>query len=133
MSRGINRFIAIGNLGRDPETKHMPSGGRVTNFSIALSESWKDKTTGETVERTEWVNCECWGKLSEITEKYLRKGSQVYIEGKLRTDTVEKDGVTKYYTKIRLDNVMFLGGKGDAPKPEPAPAAQESFDDDIPF
>jgi len=138
MSKGLNRFTAIGNLGRDPETRHMPSGGRVTNFSVAVTESWKDKTTGEKAERTDWVNCECWGKLSEIAEQYLSKGSKVYIEGRLRIDSAEKDGITKYYTKIRLDSILFLSAtrpqpQEGAPAQQTAPAQQEQFDDDIPF
>ena len=139
MSRGYNKVIAIGNLGKDPETRFLPSGAQVTSFSIACSESWKDKTTGEQQERTEWINCECWGKLAEICAQYLTKGSQVFIEGKMRTDKWEKDGVTRYATKIRMDGVQFLGSKPQgtttsAPAPTTnTPAQQPEFDDDIPF
>lgn len=140
MARGINKVIAIGNLGQDPETRYLPSGQAVTNFSIAVSESWKDKTTGEQQERTEWINCETWGKLAEICDEWLRKGSQCYIEGKLQTDTWDdKDtGQKRYKTKVRVDNVQFLSKRDDggqqAPRnPAPPPPPQEEFDDDIPF
>jgi single-strand DNA-binding protein len=85
MARGVNKVIAIGNLGGDPETRYVPSGAAVSNFSLAVSETWKDKQTGEQKERTEWITVETWGKLAEIVTEYLRKGSQVYIEGKLQT------------------------------------------------
>ena len=142
MARGINKLIAIGNLGADPETRYLPSGAAVTNFSIAVSESWKDKQTGELKERTEWMKIEVWGKSAEACQQYLHKGSQCYVEGKLQTDKWDdKDGVTRYSTKVRADNVQFLGSARDggaAPAAAPAPAAdqkppQEEFDDDIPF
>ena len=138
MARGINKVIAIGNLGKDPETRYVPSGAAVTQFSIACSETWLDKTTGEQKERTEWINVEVWGKAAEACAKYLSKGSQCYVEGKLQTDKWEKDGVTRYSTKVRADNVQFLGGKGEGGnRPAPAPSApdtpQQEFDDDIPF
>jgi single-strand DNA-binding protein len=140
MARGYNKLIAIGNLGKDPETRFLPSGAQVTSFSIACTESWKDKTTGETKERTEWINCECWGKLAEICAQYLTKGSQVFVEGKMRTESWEKDGITRYATKIRMDGVQFLGSKPQgsgtttsAPVPKTDTPAQPDFDDDIPF
>lgn len=137
MARGVNKVIAIGNLGKDPEIRYVPSGAAVTNFSIAVSETWKDKQTGEQKERTEWINVEVWGNAAEACAKYLQKGSQCYIEGKMQTDKWEKDGVTRYSTKVRADSVQFLGSKGDGSRPsEPAPAApapQQGFDDDIPF
>ena len=86
MARGVNKVIAIGNLGQDPETRYVPSGAAVTNFSIAVSESWKDKQTGEQQERTEWIRIEVWGKTAEACAQYLEKGSQCYVEGKLRTE-----------------------------------------------
>jgi single-strand DNA-binding protein len=136
VSRGINKVIAIGNLGKDPETKYLPSGAAVCNFSIAVSENWKDKQTGEQKERTEWINVEVWGNSAEACQKYLNKGSQCYIEGKLQTDMWEKDGEKKYRTKVRADSVQFLGsagaGKRNASAPA-APAADQKFDDDIPF
>jgi len=141
MARGINKVIAIGNLGQDPETRYVPSGAAVTNFSMAVSESWKDKQTGEQKERTEWINVEVWGKLAEICAQYLTKGSQCYIEGKLQTDSWDdkETGQKRYKTKVRADNVQFLSSKGDRPPqqdggnkapPQPGP---DDFDDDIPF
>lgn len=142
MARGVNKVIAIGNLGSDPDSRFLPSGQQVTNFSIAASERWTDKQTGEVKERTEWINCECWGKLAEICAQYLTRGSQCYIEGKLQTDKWEdqQTGQTRYRTKVRLDQVQFLGGgreghrtepQGQQQRPEPDP--QQEFDDDIPF
>jgi single-strand DNA-binding protein len=142
MARGINKVIAIGNLGKDPETRFVPSGAPVCSFSIAVGESWTDKSTGEKKERTEWINCEVWGKLAEICQQYLTKGSQCYIEGKLQTDEWDdKDsGQKRYRTKVRLDNVQFLSSKDSANKPRdekpgapPPGGAQGEFDDDIPF
>lgn len=138
MSRGINKVIAIGNLGQDPDTKYLGSGTAVTNFSIAISEGWTDKQTGEQKERTEWLNVEAWGKLAEVCAQYLRKGSQVYIEGKLQTDSWDdKDtGQKKYRTKVRANEIQFLGGRpeGSEPrKPAKEPNPQPDFDDDIPF
>ena len=136
MSRGINKVIAIGNLGKDPETRYLPSGAAVCNFSIAVSESWKDKSTGEQKERTEWMNIEVWGKAAEACQTYLNKGSQCYVEGKLQTDKwQDKDGNDRWTTKVRADSVQFLGSKGDrtsAPAPAPSTPPDE-FDDDIPF
>jgi len=143
MARGINKVIIIGNLGQDPETKYLPSGAAVCNFSVAVSESWKDKQTGEIKERTEWVNVEVWGNTAEACQKYINKGSKVYVEGKLQTDSWDdKDtGQKRYRTKVRADNVQFLSSKdGNQPQPsQPAPqntqqdAPQQEFDDDIPF
>lgn len=139
MSRGVNKVIAIGNLGKDPETRYLPSGVAVCNFSIAVSESWKDKQTGEQKERTEWINIETWGGIAEACQKYLSKGSQCYVEGKMQTDKWEKDGVTRYSTKVRADNVQFLSQKENRPprseKPgAPAPGGNTGeYDDDIPF
>lgn len=136
MSRGINKVIAIGNLGADPETRYLPSGAAVTNFNMAVSEQWKDKQTGEQKERTEWIKVEVWGKAAEACAEYLRKGSQCYVEGKLQTDKWEdNNGVERWTTKVRADNVQFLGGRGDGgSRPAPAPAPKpDDFDDDIPF
>ncbi len=137
MARGVNKVIAIGNLGKDPETRYLPSGAAVCNFSIAVSESWKDKQTGEQKERTEWINIEVWGKAAEACQKYLTKGSQCYIEGKLQTEKwTDKDGVDRWTTKVRADNVQFLGSPRDGAAPSaPAPAKPQpdDFDDDIPF
>jgi single-strand DNA-binding protein len=155
MARGVNKVILIGNLGQDPDTRYMPSGKAVTNIRIATSESWKDKQTGDQQERTEWHSVVLYDKLGEISAEYLRKGSQVYIEGKLRTRKwQDKEGKDRYTTEIIADNMQMLGGRGGAgggaggggggesrgSRPAPAgeerasaPAAEEGFDDDIPF
>lgn len=136
----VNKWIGIGNLGKDPEVRYMPSGKAVASFSIACSESWKDKTTGEKQERTEWVNCTAFDKLGEICEKYLKKGSQVYVEGRLQTDKYQKDGQDRYSTKVVINDMKMLGKKEGsssdyapvAAAPAAAPAAV-NFEDDIPF
>ena len=146
MARGINNVILVGNCGKDPETRYMPSGGAVTNISIATSESWKDKQSGEQKDRTEWHNVVFFGRLGEIAGEYLRKGSQVYIEGSLRTEKwQDKSGNDRYTTKIIANEMQMLGGRqsGDsyapaqsaapASRPEPAAVVEDSFDDDIPF
>lgn len=157
MARGINKVILIGNLGKDPEMRSMPSGGQVTNVTVATSESWKDKATGEAKEKTEWHNVVFFNRLAEIAGQYLKKGGKVYIEGSLRTRNWEKDGVTHYKTEIVANEMQMLDGKpggGDseggsnygggssrsssAPSraPASAPAADAGFngpDDDIPF
>ncbi|MEL7023082.1 MAG: single-stranded DNA-binding protein [Pseudomonadota bacterium] len=147
MARGINKVILVGNLGQDPETRYMPSGGAVTNLRIATSESWKDKQTGEPQERTEWHSIAMFGRLAEISAEYLRKGSQVYIEGKLRTRKwQDKNGNDRYTTEVIADEMQMLGSRGGAGAPmsggqqrsaqqAPAqqPAAVSDFDDDIPF
>jgi len=147
MARGVNKVIIVGLLGKDPEVRHMPNGGAVTSLSVATSEQWKDKQTGEKREATEWHNVSIFGKLAEIAAEYLRKGSQVYLEGKLKTDQYEKDGVTKYSTKIIANQMQMLGGGNgqnnnqnppnngingqyNAQKPQ---QTSDSFDDDIPF
>ena len=145
MARGVNKVIAIGNLGQDPETRYVPSGAAVTNFSIAVSETWKDKQTGEQKERTEWINVEVWGRAAEACAEYLRKGSQCYVEGKLQTDSWDdkETGQKRYRTKVRADSVQFLSGGGsrnerasdrkDQDGMPPRGSGQEDFDDDIPF
>jgi len=105
--------MLIGRLGRDPEIKYSQAGTAITTFSIATSEKWKDKQSGQDQEKTEWHNLVSFGKQAEILEKYLNKGSQVYIEGRLQTSTYEKDGQTHYSTKIVVNNFQFLGGKQD--------------------
>ncbi|MDD2742540.1 MAG: single-stranded DNA-binding protein [Rhodocyclaceae bacterium] len=152
----VNKWIGIGNLGRDPEMRYTASGDAICNFSIACSESWKDKATGEKKEQTEWVRISFFGKLAEICGQYLKKGSQVYVEGSLRTRKwTDKDGQEKYTTEIRGDEMKMLGsrqgmgapaggGGGGGYDSEPtdyAPAPPKnkpkpSFDDlgdDIPF
>lgn len=150
MARGINKVILVGNLGADPDTRYMPNGGAVTNLSLATSESWKDKQTGEPKERTEWHKVAMFGRLAEISAEYLRKGSQVYIEGKIRTRKwQDKDGNDRWTTEVIADEMQMLGGRGGgggAPMggnegySQPSQPAQPSrggggddFDDDIPF
>jgi single-strand DNA-binding protein len=153
MARGINKVIIVGNLGQDPDTRYMPSGAAVTNFTVATNESWKDKQTGEQKERTEWHKVAMFGRLAEIAAEYLRKGSQVYVEGKLRTRKWQgQDGQDRYTTEIIADEMQMLGGRGGAggggsfggggqpggggqqgggsAPPQPGP---DDFDDDIPF
>jgi len=115
MARGINKVILIGNLGRDPQTRYTQGGAAVTNFSIATSESWKDRQTGEQQERTEWHNIVCFARLGEIAGEYLRKGSKVYIEGRLQTRKwQDKDGNDRYTTEIVANEMQMLDGRGDA-------------------
>lgn len=114
MARGINKVILIGNVGQDPEVKFMPSGGAVTNISIATSESWKDKNTGQTQERTEWHRVVFFNRLGEIAGEYLRKGSKVYVEGSLRTRKWQgQDGTDRYTTEIVANEMQMLDGRGD--------------------
>jgi single-strand DNA-binding protein len=159
MARGVNKVILVGNLGKDPETRYMPNGKAVTNFSIATSESWKDKQTGEQREQTEWHNIVMYDRLAEIAAEYLKKGSQVYIEGKLRTRKwQDKEGRDRYTTEINANEMQMLGGRpggstggggggdfgGGESRPRSAPASgggrapvsdtgPNEFDDDIPF
>ena len=113
MARGVNKVIIVGNLGGDPETRYMPSGSAVTNFTVATNESWKDKQTGEQKERTEWHRVAMFNRLAEIAAEYLRKGSSVYVEGKLRTRKWQgKDGQDRYTTEIIADEMQMLGGRG---------------------
>jgi single-strand DNA-binding protein len=148
MARGINKVIIVGNLGGDPETRYMPSGSAVTNLTVATNESWKDKQTGEQKDRTEWHKVALFNRLAVVTAVYLRKGSQVYIEGKLRTRKwQDKNGQDRWTTEIVADEMQMLGGRGgsggsSAPMgsssdsssssapPQPGP---DDFDDDIPF
>lgn len=152
MARGVNKVILIGNLGRDPEVRYMPSGGAVANVTLATSESWKDRQTGETQERTEWHNVVFFNRLAEIAGEYLRKGSKIYVEGSLRTRKWQgKDGQDRYTTEIVASEMQMLdsrgGGSGsgssaparsqrqeqdDYEPMRPSPGA-EDFDDDIPF
>lgn len=114
MARGINKVILIGNVGQDPEVKYMPSGGAVTNISVATSESWKDKNTGQQQERTEWHRVVFFNRLGEIAGEYLRKGSKVYIEGSLRTRKWQaQDGTDRYTTEIVANEMQMLDGRGD--------------------
>ena len=140
---GINKVILVGRLGQDPEVRYTPSGVAVANFSIATSDEWRDKDTGEKKERTEWHRIVAWRRLGEICGEYLSKGRQVYIEGKLQTRSWEKDGVTRCTTEIVASDVQFLGGRepaepsgpyDDVPPPQmPDPSYPGSEEDDIPF
>src|ERR1044071_9687517 len=109
---GVNKVILVGRLGKDPEVRNLDNGATVANFTIATSESYKDRTTGEKKEITEWPNIVLWRGLAEISQKYLHKGDMVYIEGKLRTRSWEKEGITRYTTEIVADNMTMLSTKG---------------------
>ena len=111
MARGINKVILVGNVGKDPETRYSAGGMAVTTVSVATSESWKDKQSGEQKEKTEWHRVKFFGRLAEIAGEYLKKGSQVYIEGSLRTEEYEKDGVKRYSTDIVAAEMQMLGGR----------------------
>ena len=114
MARGINKVILIGNIGQDPEVKYMPSGGAVTNVSVATSETWKDKNTGQPQERTEWHRVVFFNRLGEIAGEYLKKGSKVYIEGSLRTRKWQaQDGTDRYTTEIVASEMQMLDGRSD--------------------
>ncbi|MDQ4147453.1 MAG: single-stranded DNA-binding protein [Pseudomonadota bacterium] len=145
MARGVNKVILVGNLGQDPEVKYMPSGGAVCNISLATTDSWKDKNTGERQERTEWHRVVFFNRLAEIAGEYLRKGSQVYVEGRLQTrEWQDKEGQKRYTTEIVAGDMQMLGGRGSFDETPlrstgtPTPARKqesptEEFDDDIPF
>lgn len=151
---GINKAIIIGNLGRDPEVRYTQDGTAVANFTVATSESWTDKNTGEKRENTEWHRIVVWRRLAEICGEYLSKGRQVYVEGKLQTRSWEQDGITRYTTEIVANTVQFLGSRDNAaggPPPQgggprqgggsrpvqdpgyPDPGYGDPQDDDIPF
>lgn len=149
MARGVNKVILIGNIGKDPEVRYTATGSAIANITVATSESWKDKQTGENVERTEWHRVVFYQRLAEIVGEYLRKGSKIYIEGRLQTRKWQdkNTGQDKYTTEIIADNMQMLDSKGGAsgaasggyekssaasPMPESAPSL-DNFDDDIPF
>jgi single-strand DNA-binding protein len=111
MARGVNKVILVGNVGGDPETRYMPSGGAVTNLTLATSESWKDKQTGQPQERTEWHRVVFFNRLAEIASEYVRKGSKVYVEGSLRTRQWEQDGVKRYTTEIVASEMQMLDSR----------------------
>jgi single-strand DNA-binding protein len=158
MARGVNKVIIVGNCGQDPETRYMPSGGAVTNLSVATSESWKDKNTGDQQERTEWHRVVFFNRLAEIVEQYVKKGTKLYIEGSLRTRKWQgQDGQDRYTTEIVASEMQMLDSRGSqggyeqppagfsqSESPQQAPQQQSapkssgqtqdtSFDDDIPF
>ena len=111
MARGVNKVILLGNVGRDPETRYAQNGTAVTRFSIATSEIWKDRSSGEQQERTEWHNIVCFARLAEVAGEYLKKGSKVYIEGQLRTSSWEQDGQKKYRTEVNARELQMLDSK----------------------
>jgi len=123
---GVNKVILVGRLGKDPEIRHLESGAVVANFSMATSEVYKDRNSGEKKEITEWHNVVLWRGLAEVAEKFLKKGDMAYVEGKLRTRTWEKDGVTRYTTEIVGDNMTMLSPKGSNDGGYQAPPASDS-------
>ena len=150
MARGVNKVILVGNLGRDPETRYMPSGGAVTNASLATSKQWRDRDSGENKERTEWHRIVFFNRLAEIAGEYLKKGSKVYIEGELRTRDWERDGQRHYTTEIVASEMQMLDSRGEMGGGSGVPSSSSSgghgggmddfgpppsdeFDDDIPF
>ncbi|MBT3463105.1 MAG: single-stranded DNA-binding protein [Gammaproteobacteria bacterium] len=163
MARGINKVIIVGNLGRDPETRYLPSGGAVTNVSVATSKAWRDRDSGEQKERTEWHRVVFFNRLAEIASEYLKRGSKIYLEGELRTREWERDGQKHYTTEIVADEMQMLDGRGSmdggnsqgpsGPGPQSSgqgsgqassgagsraaddfgPPPSDDFDDDIPF
>ena len=155
MARSVNKVTLIGNLGNDPEMKALPSGSQVANLSIATTDSWRDKSSGEMQERTEWHRVVCFDRLAEICGQYLKKGSRIYMEGSLRTRSWEQEGQKRYSTEIVGREMMMLDGRGDSdmssqnpsprpqntavsqPQPQPPPVSQPmpdpNIDDEIPF
>lgn len=127
MANDLNQCNFIGRLGRDLETRTFPSGDQVANGTLAVGSKWKDRSSGEAKESTEWVRLNFHGKSAEIAAKYLRKGSQIFVTGEMRTREWEQDGVKRYSTEIRVSNFQMLGGKqdGDAPRAAPAPRQQQ--------
>ncbi len=148
---GVNKVILVGHLGKDPEVRALDNGAKVARFSVATTESYKDRNTGERVDNTEWHNVTLWRGLAEVAENYLKKGSLVYIEGKLQTRSYEQDGITKYSTEVVGRDLTMLGRKSDNPgsqdfnsnnsassqpaskSAEPTPFEAASDDDDLPF
>ena len=150
MARGLNKVMLIGNLGNDPEVKYTAGGSAVANVSIATAESWRDKESGQQQERTEWHRIVFFGRLAEIVGEYLKKGSQIYVEGRLQTRKWhDRDGKDRYTTEIVANEMQMLGSRGSGgtadfdqrpaasepagPSSQPAASADNSFDDDIPF
>ena len=151
-SRGVNKVILVGNLGNDPEVRYMPNGNAVANVSLATSDTWKDKSTGEQQEKTEWHRVVFFNRLAEIVEQYVKKGTKLYVEGRLQTRSWEQDGVKRYSTEVVANEMQMLDSRGGVSQDcsdsqiAAAPAAQSSqqqaaappqnfdnFDDDIPF
>jgi len=151
-SRGVNKVILVGNVGNDPEVRYMPNGNAVANVSLATSDTWKDKNTGEQQERTEWHRLVFFNRLAEIVEQYVKKGGKLYVEGRLQTRSWEQDGVKRYTTEIVVGEMQMLDSRGSqsgdqdfGQQPQRQPAAAQAgggqsgssnfdnFDDDIPF
>ena len=153
MARGINKAILVGNVGADPETRYSASGSAITNIRLATTEEWKDKQSGEKVKKTEWHRLTAFGRLAEIAAEYVRKGSTLYVEGRIETSKYEKDGEDRYSTSIIVGQMQMLGGKGQS-NSAPAsgasdykaassgstntahggtPTGKDDFDDDLPF
>lgn len=160
-SRGVNKVILVGNVGTDPEVRYMPNGNAVANISVATSETWKDKSNGDQQEKTEWHRVVFFNRLAEIVEQYVKKGSKLYLEGRLQTRSWEQDGVKRYTTEIVANEMQMLDSRGSAggdnqfgqnqpsaqrapqsgsqsapqsaPKAQAAPTNFDNFDDDIPF
>jgi single-strand DNA-binding protein len=155
-SRGVNKVILVGNVGNDPEVRYMPNGNAVANISVATSDSWKDRNTGDQQERTEWHRVVFFNRLAEIVEQYVKKGSKLYLEGRLQTRSWEQDGVKRYSTEIVANEMQMLDSRGGAGAGQdfgdkqnasptesaqksaetsqaPAPSNFDNFDDDIPF
>lgn len=133
--RGVNKVVLIGSVGKDPEVKYMPSGGAVCNIQIATNESWKDKQSGEKKERTEWHRVTFYNRLAEIVGEYVRKGSQLYVEGSLRTRDYEKEGQKHYMTEIICREMQMLGSKKDGATSHQGsrePGDDDSHEDDLP-
>ena len=150
MARGINKVIIVGNLGRDPETRYLPSGGAVTNVSVATSKSWRDRESGEQKDRTEWHRVVFFNRLAEIASEYLKRGSKIYLEGELRTREWEREGQKHYTTEIVANEMHMLdsrggmegggggnfggsGGQSGRQQDDFGPPPSDDFDDDIPF
>lgn len=150
MARGVNKVILIGNLGQDPDVRFLPSGDPVANFNMATTESWTDKQSGQKQEKTEWHRCSAFGKLAEIIQQYVKKGSKIYVEGQLQTRKWQaQDGTDRYSTEIKVRDMQMLDSRGDGggqqaqqPQQPQTPPAQQpsqkgdsfgSFDDEVPF
>lgn len=138
MAKGVNKVILVGNLGRDPEVRSTQGGSTITNVTIATTDSRKDKQSGEWVENTEWHRVVFFGRLAEVAGEYLRKGSQVYVEGRLQTRKwTDKDGVERYSTEVVAGEMQMLGGRQDQQsrpqQSQPKQASGDDFDDSIPF
>ena len=138
-SRGVNKAIIIGNVGSDPDIRTMPNGNQVVNLSIATSDEWKDKQTGDKKEKTEWHRCVFFNKIADIAAQYVNKGSKLYIEGRLQTRSYEQDGVKKYSTEIVVNDMQMLDSKNTNSNNEVKEASKndvekfDAFGDDIPF